>query len=135
MYQNVASIEQTGEMEVTVKMAVPDSQFNLGMGHSAGVIESAATLEAAGADYGNSTGGVNCTGPFKFDGWESGENIKLSPYDGYWDESLKAHAKSFEFVFMADPNARANALLAGEVDGSWMAPVSYTHLDVYKRQE
>ena len=123
VYQNVASIEQTGDMEVTVKMAVPDSQFNLGMGHAAGVIESASTLEALGADYGNSTGGVNCTGPFQFDSWESGENIKLSPFDGYWDESLKAKSKSFEFVFMGDTNARANALMAGEVDGSWMAPL------------
>ena len=44
------------------------------MGGSAGVIESAATLAEKGADYGNSTGGVNCTGPFSFGEWKSGES-------------------------------------------------------------
>ncbi len=73
VYQNVVSIEQTGDREVTVTEATPDSQFNLAMGGSAGVIESAATLAEAGADYGNSTGGVNCTGPFCLDEWKPGE--------------------------------------------------------------
>ena len=54
--------------------ATPDSQFNLAMGGSAGVIESAATLADKGADYGNSTGGVNCTGPFSLGEWQSGES-------------------------------------------------------------
>ena len=43
VYQNVVSIEQTGDRQVTVTEAIPDSQFNLAMGGSAGVIESAAT--------------------------------------------------------------------------------------------
>ena len=73
VYQNVASIEQTGDREVTVDAErSPDSQFNLAMGGSAGVIESAATLAEAGADYGNSTGGVNCTGPVQPRGVEVG---------------------------------------------------------------
>ncbi len=122
-FQNVVSIEQTGEMEVTVTTAVPDSQFNLLMGTSAGVIDSAATFDELGPEYGNSTGGVNCTGPFQFDSWKSGESITLTRYEDYWDESLKAHTDEFQFVIMNDPNARANALIAGEVDGSWMAPL------------
>ena len=89
VYQNVTSIEQTGDREVTVTEASADSQFNLAMGGSAGVIESAATLAEAGADYGNSTGGVNCTGPFSLDEWKSGERITLTRYDDYWDESLR----------------------------------------------
>ena len=72
VYQNVVSIEQTGEREVTVTESVPSSQFNLAMGGSAGVVESAATLEEIGADYGNSSGGVNCTGPFRFEEWKPG---------------------------------------------------------------
>lgn len=64
VYQNVAAIEQTGDREVTVTMNRADSQFNLAMGGSAGVVESAATLAEKGADYGNSSGLVNCTGPF-----------------------------------------------------------------------
>lgn len=122
VYQNVVSIEQTGDFEVTVTLSVPGEQFNLAMGSSAGVVESAATLAAAGADYGNSTGGVNCTGPFSLDEWKSGESITLERYDDYWDDSLQARAGEVEFVFMTDPTARVNALASGDIDGSWMIP-------------
>lgn len=122
VYQNVVSIEQTGDRQVTVTEALPDSQFNLAMGGSAGVIESAATLEAVGADYGNSTGGVNCTGPFSLAEWKSGESITLERYDGYWDEELRARSGEVEFLFMNDATARVNALKSGEVDGGWMIP-------------
>ena len=123
VYQNVVSIEQTGEREVTVTESVPSSQFNLAMGGSAGVVESAATLEELGADYGNSSGGVNCTGPFRFEEWEPGERITLTRSDDYWDEALRAKAGEVRFIFMNDANARVNALKSGEVDGGWMVPM------------
>ena len=123
VYQNVASIEKTGDMQVTVTTTIPDSQFNQGLGGSAGVIESAATLETLGADYGNSTGGVNCTGPFQFDSWKSGESITLKKFEGYWDKELVAKSDEFKIVFMNDATARINALKSGEVDGSWMVPL------------
>lgn len=122
VYQNVVSIEQTGDRQVTVTEASPDSQFNLAMGGSAGVIESAATLAEKGADYGNSTGGVNCTGPFSFGEWKSGESLTLERYDDYWDGSLRAQSGEVKFVFMNDANARVNALKSGDVDGGWMLP-------------
>ncbi|GAA1946033.1 ABC transporter substrate-binding protein [Agromyces allii] len=123
VYQNVTSIEQTGDREVTVTTAIPDSQFNLGMGGSAGVVESAATLEEKGADYGNSTGLVNCTGPFELTEWKSGESITLTRYDDYWDDALKAKSGEVEFVFLNDATARVNAMTSGDVDGGWMLPV------------
>ena len=123
VYQNVETIEQTGEHEVTVTTRIPDSQFNLGMGGSAGVVAPAATLAQAGAEYGNSTTGVNCTGPFAFDSWQSGESITLTRYDDYWNDELRAKSAEFEFVFMGDATARVNALKSGEVDGSWMIPM------------
>lgn len=123
VYQNVASIEQTGERQVTVTMIAPDALFNLGMGGSAGVIESAATLAEKGVDYGNSTGGVNCTGPFELSEWDSGESITMTRYDDYWDADLRARSGEVKFVFMNDPTARINALKSGSVDGSWMVPM------------
>ncbi|MFF2495625.1 ABC transporter substrate-binding protein [Agromyces sp. NPDC058064] len=123
VYQNVASIEQTGDLEVTVTTTIPDSQFNQGMGGSAGVIESAATLAEKGADYGNSSGLVNCTGPFELTEWKSGESVTLTRYDDYWDDELAAKSGEVEFVFMGDSTARVNALKSGDVDGGWMLPV------------
>ncbi|AMB59071.1 ABC transporter substrate-binding protein [Microterricola viridarii] len=122
VYQNVVSIEQTGDMQVTVKTGIPDSQFNLGMGGSAGVIESAATLAAAGTDYGNSSGLVNCTGPFSIEDWQQGESITLKRNDNYWDPELTAKSGEVKFVFINDSTARVNALKSGDVDGAWMIP-------------
>ena len=124
VYQNVTSIEQTGDREVTVTRHPPDSQFNLAMGGSAGVIESAATLAAAGADYGNSTGGVNCTGPFSLDRVEGGGVASRSPATTTTGTSRCARRSGeVEFLFMNDANARVNALKSGEVDGGWMIPI------------
>jgi peptide/nickel transport system substrate-binding protein len=123
VYQNVESITQTGPMEVTVKTKIPDSQFNQGMGGSAGVVESAATLAAKGKDYGNSTAGVNCTGPFALKAWKSGESLTLERYDGYWDKELRAKSKEMTFSIIPDATARVNAMKSGSVDGAWQIPM------------
>ena len=123
VYQNVVDISKTGDWEVTVTTSVPDSQFNQGMGGSAGVIDAAATYAELGPDYGNSTGGVNCTGPFAFDSWKAGESISLKRFDGYWNDEQRAKSAEFEFVFMNDSTARTNALKSGEVDGTWLLPM------------
>ncbi|MGL3805594.1 ABC transporter substrate-binding protein [Paeniglutamicibacter sp. R2-26] len=123
-YDKVASIEKTGANEVTVTTKVPDALFNESMSGAAGVIGSAATFKKLGADYGNSTGGVNCTGPFELKKWQSGEKLSLSRFDGYWDADLKAKAKELDFVIMTDPVARVNAMKSGEVDGGWLVPTN-----------
>jgi peptide/nickel transport system substrate-binding protein len=123
VYQNVTSIEQTAPMEVTVTTSKADSQFNLAMGGSAGVVESAATLKAKGSDYGNSTGGVNCSGPFEFTSWKAGESITLTRYPHYWDSKLRAKAEKVTFLFMNDATSRTNALKSGQVDGTWGVPM------------
>ncbi|MGW2672897.1 ABC transporter substrate-binding protein [Kocuria rhizophila] len=122
VYQNVESVEKTAPLEVTVRTRIPDSQFNEAMGTAAGVVESAQTLEDKGADYGNSSGGVNCTGPLSFSEWSSGESIRLTRFDDYWDPKLRAHAGTVDFMVMPDANSRTNALRAGEVDGAWTVP-------------
>ncbi|MGO4105455.1 ABC transporter substrate-binding protein [Leifsonia sp. YAF41] len=123
-FKNVLSIEQTGDLQVTVTTSVHDSQFNLAMASGPGTVESAATLAADGADYGNAKTGVNCTGPFSFAKWDSGSSITLDRYDAYWDKDLLAKSAHVEFVFLSDPNARINAFNSGEVDGGWMVPTN-----------
>lgn len=101
---------------------VPGALFGDSMAGAAGVIGSAATFKKLGTDYGNSKGGVNCTGPFELKSWQSGEKLSLKRFDEYWDTDLKAKAKELDFVIMTDPVARANAMRSGEVDGGWIVP-------------
>ncbi|MEU9374295.1 ABC transporter substrate-binding protein [Streptomyces sp. NPDC048255] len=123
-FRNVTSVDRTGPMEVTVTLAKPDSLFNQYLAASPGTVESAATLAASGKDYGNPQTGVNCTGPFSFASWTSGQSLTLKRFDDYWNPELKAKAGQAKFVFLADPTTRVNAFQSGEVDGGWMVPPS-----------
>lgn len=122
VYQNVSSIKATGPMEVTVTTSKPDALFNNYMAAGPGVIDSAATLKKDGANYGNPSTGVNCTGPFSLESWNSGTSITLKKFNDYWDPALVAKANSVKFVFLPDSNARVNAMKSGAVDGSWQVP-------------
>lgn len=121
-YSQVDNIKKTGANEVTVTTKVPDALFGDAMAGAAGVVGSAAAFKKYGANYGNSSGGVNCTGPFELKKWQAGEKISLTRFDGYWDPKLKAKAKELDFVIMTDPVARTNAMKSGEVDGGWLVP-------------
>jgi peptide/nickel transport system substrate-binding protein len=122
VYQNVTSIKATGPMQVTVTTSKPDALFNDYMAASPGTIDSAATFKKDGANYGNPSTGVNCTGPFSLESWNSGTSITLKKFNDYWDPSLAAKATTVKFVFLPDSNARVNAMKSGAVDGSWQVP-------------
>ena len=129
-FERVADIQKTGDYEVTITTSVPDYALNSALVGAPGVVESAKTLAKDGADYGNATTGVNCTGPFEFDHWDAGEGITLKRFDDYWDPSLRAKAKQMTFKILPDANARVNALQTGEIDGSWQVPSNA--LDILK---
>lgn len=120
IFTNVESIEQTGPMQVTVHMKQPDVLFNEQMCES--FIDSKAFIEEAGEKYGTPDGGILGSGPFQFESWEKGQSIVVSRYDAYWDAALRPLTAQVEFVFIADSAARVNAMLSGEVDGSWFVP-------------
>ncbi|MGW1765715.1 ABC transporter substrate-binding protein [Streptomyces sp. NPDC002073] len=123
-FRNVKSVGKTGPMEVTVTLARPDSTFNKYLAASPGTVESAATLKKAGKDYGSPKTGVNCTGPFSFGSWTSGQSLVLKRFDDYWNPQLKAKSGQVKFVFLGDATTRVNAFQSGEVDGGWMVPPS-----------
>ncbi|GAA3653414.1 ABC transporter substrate-binding protein [Nocardioides ginsengisoli] len=124
VYENVKDIRATGPLEVTVRLKEPDALFNQSMATPAGRVLDKASTEKAGEAVGTPTGGIDCTGPYKLDEWKTGTSITLTRNDAYWDDSLKPHAAKVDFEFIRDPAARINALLSGQVDGSWLIPAS-----------
>ncbi|GGQ22348.1 MULTISPECIES: ABC transporter substrate-binding protein [Streptomyces] len=121
-FRNVKTVDRTGPLEVTVTLTQPDSTFNKYLAAGPGTVESAATLAKSGADYGNPQTGVNCTGPFSFGSWASGQSLTLKRFDDYWNPALKARSGQVKFVFLPDATTRVNAFRSGEVDGGWMVP-------------
>ncbi|KOU35088.1 ABC transporter substrate-binding protein [Streptomyces sp. WM6378] len=119
VFQNVATLTKTGPLQVTVKLKQPDSQFPQYMATAAGVVASRAGVRAAGKEYGTS-GGLDCTGPYKLGTWSKGQSIELDRFAGYW--GAKAKSGKAVFRFLTDSSARTKAMLSGEVDGGYLIP-------------
>jgi len=121
---NIASIEKTGDWEITVSLTNPDATFNSYMVTPIGTVVQQAHREAAGEDYGNPTGLVMCTGPFSVGAWNQGQSISLMRNDNYWNEEKRAKVAQLDISFIVDAAAISNALVTGEIDGSYDLPLT-----------
>jgi peptide/nickel transport system substrate-binding protein len=54
------------------------------------------------------------TGPYQISAWQEGREIRLKPFQNYWDKQQKAPAVIFKYI--AEQSERENALARGEVD-------------------
>ncbi|MFI6517477.1 ABC transporter substrate-binding protein [Spirillospora sp. NPDC050679] len=120
----VKDIKATGDREVTLTFKAPDASFVPSLATLAGVVVQKAWTEKAGDKAGTATGGLMCTGPYKFGSWRAGGGITLQRNDGYWDTALKPRAERVDFTFVSDDTALAQALDAGEIDGAYEVPAS-----------
>lgn len=124
VYANVADIAATAPDQVTITLTAPDQTLPQALATGAGRIVSRASTEAQGQAFGGPGSELDCTGPYSLASWRAGEGISLERFDGYWDDTLPALVNEVEFSFVRDPAARVNALLSGEVDGTWGVPAS-----------
>lgn len=122
-FLDVASIKQTGAHQVTIHFKAPDAVFVEIMSTTAGQISEAAYVKAKGKQYGTSSGGLMCTGPYEFVKWTPGENIVMKANPHYWNASHAAKIKTLTFDFITDPNTLTNALSSGQIDGTYDVPV------------
>jgi peptide/nickel transport system substrate-binding protein len=122
-FMNVASIAASGPLEVTLKLERPDSALLPVLSGVAGAISEKAYATKAGKAYGTPSGGLMCSGPFKLDKWTAGESVAISANPNYWDADLKPKVQHLTFKFIPDSSTLTSALLAGEVDGTYEAPV------------
>ncbi|TFB54385.1 ABC transporter substrate-binding protein [Cryobacterium tagatosivorans] len=120
---NIASIDQTGDWEVTVKLKAPDATFNSYMVTPVGTVVQKAHREAAGESYGTPAGLVMCTGPFSVGAWNEGQSISLQRNSSYWNEDKAAKTAQVDINFIVDSAAIANALSTGAIDGSYDVPL------------
>lgn len=124
MFENVASIEATGDNQVTVTLTKPDALLNKEMASFSGSVMEKTWSEAAGDQLGTPSKGVMCSGPFEFTSWTPGQSIVLTRNDAYWDPTYAAHAQTLEFRFFSDSTALSQALLSNEIDGAYEIPPS-----------
>ncbi len=56
------------------------------------------------------------TGPFKYQSFTAGERSVFTRNDNYWEQGGGPYVDELEIIAIDDSGARANALLAGEID-------------------
>ncbi|MEV0968347.1 ABC transporter substrate-binding protein [Microtetraspora glauca] len=120
---NIASIEKTGDRQVTITLKKPDATLNSYMATPIGVVVERKQRAEAGAKYGTPEGSVMCTGPFTLSSWEKGSKITMLRNDAYWDASRRAKTKQIDLQFIVDPGAIASALQTNAIDGSYDVPL------------
>ena len=120
----IAGVKQTGPLQVTVTTHKPNVLVNEMMGTGMGVVTEEAFTKAAGNNYGNPQTGVMCTGPFEFKSWTPGQQIVLVRNPHYWDAALEPKVARVTFKFVTDSSTLTDALLTGEIDGTYDAPGS-----------
>lgn len=122
VFPNVESVAIGGPDSVVVTFKQPDELFLNAMPTPAGLVINKQAVEAAGTAYGSPQSGQMCTGAYKIDEWKPGSNVMLSANPHYWDTDNKPHAQRIDIRFIPDNVALTQALLSGEIDGSYEIP-------------
>jgi peptide/nickel transport system substrate-binding protein len=110
VFADVASVEATGDMELTVTMSRPSVLLPGNLAIFAAGIVSATALEE-GADIGQSPVG---TGPFTFDSWTKDVELVLVANDDYWGGRPALDRVVWRTI--ADDTVRLSELQTGSID-------------------
>ena len=117
------SCETDGDTTATINLNQPVAGFVPAMSLPSFSMQSPTALEkdAKVADGGNplttryGTEAPVGTGPYKFESWNRGQEIRLTANEDYWGDQAKT--PNLVIPTIADLGARRDALLAGEIDG------------------
>ncbi|MCL1808327.1 MAG: ABC transporter substrate-binding protein [Clostridiales bacterium] len=116
MFENVESVEKTGEHEVTVRLENPDATWQYVLATSAGMIIKKDYCEEKGDEFGSASGGIIGTGPFVYESWQNGSKVTLKRNENYWDKAAKTNIDKIVFSIITDDTTLLTALKNGQVD-------------------
>lgn len=118
-YQNVVSMEQTGEAEITVTTTQPDAIFLQAMVGDGGIVWNPRVIEAEGDNFGSPTSASACSGPYEVESWESGSQLTITKFDDYWNADTAPQVDRVVFRW-AEESAVVNSLTTGDAQGAYL---------------
>ncbi len=121
-FSSVASVEASGENEVTVRLKAPNVQFQYTPAHMAGFIFKKSQLEQSPEDIGSPDAMPLGTGPYKLIEFSPADRAVLEARDDYWGP--KPIAKRIVFSSIPDRQTRLLAMQNGDVDGTFDLAIS-----------
>ncbi|MEQ8602744.1 MAG: ABC transporter substrate-binding protein [Marivibrio sp.] len=107
LFSAIESMSAPDDHTLVIELTQPQGLFLWNMGWGDAVIVDPATAET------NKTNPIG-TGPFAFDGWTQGDNVRLKRNDAYWGDAPALERATFKFI--PDAAAQVAALLAGDID-------------------
>ena len=116
MFDNVDTIEQTGDYEVTVKLKTPDPTWQYTLATTASNVISKAYYEQHSDDFGTSSGGFLGSGPYVITSWDASE-INLEYNENYWNkDNTDVGFKELRFLSVQDQSVVKSLIESGQVD-------------------
>ena len=115
-FDNVESVEATGEWEFTVKLKQPDACWKYVLATSAGMIMEKAYAEECGDELGSAEKGCIGSGPFVFKEWINGSKVVLEKNENYWNKEAKTNITRIELPIMTDDTTIATAFKSNQLD-------------------
>ena len=107
LYSNIASVEATGDLEVTFQLVQSNPFFLFDLSDNHALILKAGTEDAST--------NFNGTGPFRVASYSPEDRILLEANEDYFIPGQPALAE-VEIIFFSDPTAQVEALRGGQVD-------------------
>lgn len=122
-FSRVDTIEATGDRQVTLTLKQADYWLDGELASVPGIVVQKKYAEAKGADYGTPSGGVMCSGAYRFDSWSPASGVVAVPNDDYWGEA-DARVAKITVKGVVDEAALTSALIAGEIGGTYPPAIS-----------
>ncbi len=107
LFANIASVEATGDREVTFKLTAPNSFFLYDLSDNHALVLKEGTEDA------DTT--FNGTGPFKVDNYSPEDRITMVANEAYFIEG-QPKLDGLDIIFFNDDSAAVDALIGGQID-------------------
>ena len=133
LFDNVESLEQTGDWELTVHLKEPSATWQYVPATTAGHVVSKAYYEEHVADFGTADGGLLGTGPYVYESWSDGQEVILQKNPDYWNKEQTVTLDTLIYKIVPDDTTRVTALTTGEIDFTTSTPADM--LDILTADE
>ena len=119
VFNRVKSISATGSNQVTIALKQPDYWLEGELSSMPGIIIQKSYAQKEGKSYGTPSGGIMCTGAYKFVSWTAGAGVTAGLDTHYWNPAVKPLVKQIVIKGVPDAASFTSGMLTGAIQGSY----------------
>ena len=119
VFNRVRSIQATGPGQVTITLKQPDYWLEGELASMAGIVIQKSYAMKEGKKYGTPSGGIMCTGDYKFKSWTAGAGVTAVVNPHYWNTAVKPLVQQIVIKGVPDAASFNSGMLTGAIQGSY----------------